>query len=409
MTTETKLPLDGVTVLDLTRLIPGAFCTAMLGDAGAEVIKVEETKVGDYERQIHPFNGSIASRFLILNRNKKSVSLNLKVDEGRNALLRMVACADVLVEGFRPGVMKKLNLDYETLKKVNPRLVYCSISSFGQDGPCRDEVAHDINILGMAGFFDITGMKDGPPVIPGVQVADSIAGMYGAMGILMALVMRERTHIGQYIDISMFDGVMSWIFDAARYVFAGEQVPGRGRGRLWGGFPNYNLYETRDGKFITVGSLETKFKNVLLKKLGRSDLMDVSQSTTSVRGSENDEEISAFLKATFLSKTRNEWIQELGELNICIGPVNTIDEALAHPQTLFRKMVLKDAHSFSSPIRQIGSALKFSDALRSPAPELGEHTREILSGIGYEKEELDALEMSGIIRTGAQGSNYVGN
>lgn len=401
MVTETKLPLEGVKVLDLTRLIPGAFCTAILGDAGAEVIKIEEVRIGDYERQIHPFNGSMASRFLILNRNKKSVAINLKTDQGRKVFLKIVAGADVLIEGFRPGVMEKLGLDYKTLQQINSRLIYCAISSFGQDGPCRDVVAHDINILGMAGFFDITGVKDGPPVISGVQIADSISSMYGALGILMALVMRERTQTGQYIDISMFDGVMSWIFDAARYAFAGERVPGRGKGRLWGGFPNYNLYETLDGKFITVGSLETKFKNALLKKFGRQDLMDESKSVTSTRAGENDAKISAFLKETFLTKTRDEWIRELGRLNICIGPVNSIEEALEHPQALFRKMVVEDTRSFSSHIRQIGSALKFSDACRKPAPKLGEHTREILVGIGYGKEELEELEKSGIIRTEA--------
>ncbi|MCK4819989.1 CoA transferase, partial [bacterium] len=278
---KNTLPLQDIKILDLTRLIPGAVCTSILGDAGAEVIKVEEPNIGDYERQIRPLIGSMASRFLILNRNKKSIALNLKEDKGKKIFLEMVKEADVLVEGFRPGAMKNLGLDYESLRKINQRLIYCSISSFGQDGPYRDVVAHDINILGMAGFFDITGTKEGRPVIPGVQIADSVAGMNGALGIFIALISREKTGRGQLIDISMFDGIMSWMFDATRYVFAGEEVPAKGLGRLWGGFPNYNLYETKDGKYITVGSLETKFKRILLKKLGRDDLAGEEDGLTS--------------------------------------------------------------------------------------------------------------------------------
>ena len=163
---QNVLPLEGVRVLDLTRLIPGAFCTATIGDAGAEIVKVEDVKTGDYEREIRPFIGSMASRFLILNRNKKSMALNLKGGDGQEIFLKMVSKADVLVEGFRPGAMKKLGLDYESLREINQRLVYCSISSFGQDGPFRDVVAHDINILGLAGFFHVTGVEGGVPVIP---------------------------------------------------------------------------------------------------------------------------------------------------------------------------------------------------------------------------------------------------
>jgi crotonobetainyl-CoA:carnitine CoA-transferase CaiB-like acyl-CoA transferase len=192
-------PLKGIKVLDLTRLIPGAFCTPILGDVGSEVIKVEETEVGDYGRQIDPFIGSMASRFLILNHNKKSVALNLKEVGGRKIFMKMVREADVLVEGFRPGAMKKLALDYESLHKGNPRLIYRSISSFGQDGPYRDVVAHDINILGMAGFFEITGERDRKPVIPGVQIADSIAEMNAALAILIALIGREKTDRGQFL------------------------------------------------------------------------------------------------------------------------------------------------------------------------------------------------------------------
>ena len=396
------LPLEGIRILDLTRLIPGAYCTAILGDAGAEVIKIEEVNVGDYERQVHPFIGSMASRFLILNRNKKSVALNLKEKEGRQVFLDMARTADVIVEGFRPGAMERLGLDYDTLKGIAPRLVYCSISSFGQDGPYRDVVAHDINILGLAGFFDITGQGLSKPAIPGVQIADSAAGMNAALAILIAVIGREKTGMGRYVDISMFDGVISWIFDAARHIFAGEDVPGKGKGRLWGGLPNYNIYETKDGKYITVGSVETKFKKALLKKLGREDLIGEEGEVTSSRPRESDTEVSSFLRQTFLTKTRDEWMEDLGKLNICVAPANSLDEALSHPQVVSRQMVLEVEHASLGKIRQIGSALKSPDRLtdvnRLSAPRLGEHTRQVLSSLGYGKEEINDLSDRGAVR-----------
>ncbi len=397
-----ELPLQDIRVLDLTRLIPGAFCTSILGDYGADVIKVEKTDEGDYERQIPPFIDSMASRFLILNRNKKSIVLDLKKVEGREIFLKMVAEADVLVEGFRPGTMKKLGLDYESLKEINRKLIYCSISSFGQSGPYRDIIAHDINILGMAGFFDVTGMKGGPPVIPGIQIADSIAGMNAALGILMALFSRKKTNKGQYVDTSMFDGMLSWMFDAVKHLFAGEEVPQRGEGRLWGGLPNYNLYKTKDERYMAVGPLEMKFKNELLKKLGREDLVEEREGVTSTEFRESDRELHAFLRKTFLTKTRDEWMAELGKLNICVTPVSTLGEALSHPQTLSRKMVLEVEHPLVGKIKQMGSPLKFSDIRpdinRYPAPRLGEHTREILRELGFAESRISELAEEKIIQ-----------
>jgi crotonobetainyl-CoA:carnitine CoA-transferase CaiB-like acyl-CoA transferase len=344
----------------------------------------------------------VASRFLILNRNKKSIALNLKEKKGREVFLKMVKTADVLIEGFRPGAMKRLALDYESLQANNPRLIYCSISSFGHDGPYRDVVAHDINILGLSGFLDITGTEDGKPVIPGVQISDFVAGMNAALAILIALMSRQSTNAGQFLDISMFDGMMTWMLDAARYSFAGQAVQGKGKGRLWGGFPNYNVYETKDGKFITIGSLEAKFKRTLLEKLGGEDFLGAEDGTTSSTFDDSDADVYNFLQRIFLTKTADEWMAELGPLNICIGPVNTLEEALAHPQTAFRNMVIDVEHPLEGKVKQIGSALKFSktpsDVNRLPAPQLGEHTNEILNLLGYSEVEIKEMRKNKIIQ-----------
>jgi len=395
------LPLDGLRVLDLTRLIPGAVCTSILGDAGAEVIKVEEPATGDYERQIHPFTGSVASRFLLLNRNKKSLSVNLKREEGRRYFLRIADSSDILVESFRPGTMAKLGIDYASLVERNSRLIYCSISAFGQEGPYRDVVAHDINILGMTGVLDITGAREGPPVIPGIQIADSVAGMYAVMGILLSVIGRGKQGRGRFIDISMFDCAMGLIFDAARYHFAGAEVPARGSGRLWGGFPNYAIYETKDGKYITIGSLESKFKRILLKKFHRENLLDGENGATSTQPASSDVELHHFFRKTFLSKTRDEWIREFSEDNICIGPVNSVEEALIHPAAIYRKMIMDLVHPSAGKYKQIGTPLKSTRILanpdRLPAPRLGEHTRELLAELGCSKGEIDSLIGSGVI------------
>ena len=400
--TEGALPLEGIRILDLSRLIPGAYCTAILGDAGAEVIKVEELKTGDYEREIPPFVNQMASRFLILNRNKKSVALDLKKEEGHEVFLKLTAASDVVLECFRPGTMDKLGLGHEELLKINPRLIYCSISSFGQDGPYRDVIAHDINTLGMAGLLQITGTSEGDPAIPGMQLADSMAGMNAALAILLSLIDRTRTGQGRFIDISMYDGVFSLLFDAARYAFTGTTVPERGKGRLWGGFPNYSVYATKDGGHITVGALETKFKRLLLKKLGREDLAGPVDQTTSTQIQASDAELREFLQKTFLQKTRDQWVSEFNEMNICVGPVNTVEEAVDHPLTRYREMVLEMNHPVAGAYKQIGSALKSSpkltDIARRPAPGLGEHTEEILSELGYDQTVLERLRERGIIR-----------
>lgn len=395
--------LRGTKILDLSRLIPGSFCTLILADLGAEVIKIEDPLTGDYERHIPPFIQNVASRFLLLNRNKKSLTLNLKSSKGREIFSNLAKKADIIVENFRPGKMNELGIGYERIHEVNPSLIYCSLSSYGQDGPYRDEVGHDINILAVSGILDMMQGRGGKPVIPGIQVADSITGMYSALAILGALLHREKTGRGQFLDISMLDGVVSWIFNSARFYVAGVTSPKSGKERLSGGLPNYNLYKTKDGKYIALGALEKKFINTLLKYFGREDLIDSGTGITSTTvGGQRQRRIGVFLRKIFLTKTRDEWVRELGSLNICLTPVNTLEEGLNHPQVLHRKMVTEVEDSILGKIKQIGIPLKFSETpgeIRNIAPPLGEHSIEILKNIGYRQEEIASFIREGIVTT----------
>ncbi len=398
---QAALPLKGFRVLDLSRLIPGGVCTAMLADLGAEVIKVESTDVGDYERQIPPFIGKMASRFLLLNRNKKSFSVDLKNPAGKKVFLELSKSADVLLESFRPGAMHKLGLDYGSLKESNPGLVYCSISSFGQDGPDRDVVAHDINILALTGILDITGDQNSGPMLSGIQIVDSAAGNSAALGIMAALMAKARTGQGQLVDISMYDCALALTFDASRYVFAGADLPARGEGRLWGGLPNYRVYRTKDGKSLAVGSLEAKFRKTLLKKLGRQEPDNEGQPTTTVVDQDALAEAQVW-QDLFATKTQQEWLDELGELNICVSPVLGVDQALQQPQAQHRKMVVDVNHPSAGATKMLGSPLKLSACQiqvdRLGAPLLGEHTGEILAGLGHSGEEIESMAAQGAIR-----------
>ncbi|MHB1127615.1 MAG: CaiB/BaiF CoA transferase family protein [Bacillota bacterium] len=389
------IALEGITVLDLTRLLPGPFCTMFLADFGAEVIKVEEPGQGDYGRVSLPLINGIGSRHLLLNRNKKSITLNMKSPQGRQIFLEMAKSADVIVESFRPGVTRRLGIDYDTVKEINPRIIYCAISGYGQDGPYEQVAGHDINYIGIAGLLGNTGERGGPPVIPGVQVADlGGGGMLAALGILMALMARERQGVGQFVDISMLDGSVAWLMDAAARRFAGESLS-RGEQRLTGGLACYQVYETRDGKFISVGALEDKFWRNLCTKLGREDLIPLHQGPP-----EQQQETIGILREIFKTKTRDEWSGELFDADACCAPVLDLEEAFSDPQVLHRGMVLESEHPTVGTIRQMGSPLKLSATparLTTPAPELGQHTADILHVLGYSTEQIKQLGEEGAI------------
>jgi crotonobetainyl-CoA:carnitine CoA-transferase CaiB-like acyl-CoA transferase len=369
-------------MLDLSRQLPGPFCSTLLADLGMDVLVITAPR--------DPFGLGIP----FLARNKRSMTLDLKTDAGRDIFLRLADDADVVLEGFRPGVMQRLGLDWETLRARNPRLVYCAISGYGQDGPYRDKVGHDVNYLGYAGVLEYGAAPDGPPMIPSVQVADVGAGsLMAAVGILAALTAREETGRGQMVDISMLDGAAAWnVCHQVIHWYSG-QLPQRGREQLTGHWPCYHVYETRDGRYITVGAYEPHFWSTLCRHFGREDFIPDQFSEA------RRDEILAFFEAAFREKTMAEWMDELGGKDICFGPVLNLEEAYDDPQLRHRGMVV-EMDTAAGPRRYIGSPVKLSDtppALRTPPAMLGQHTDEVLRGLGYGAGDIAALRDRGVI------------
>lgn len=333
---------------------------------------------------------SVAHR--ALNRGKRSVTLNLKAPQGADLLRRLVRTSDVLVESFRPGVLDRLGVGFKALSSENPRLVYCAITGYGQDGPYRDRVGHDINYVGYGGALSLTGMPGGPPVLPGVQVGDlGGGGMLAAIGILAGLIDRAATGRGRFVDASMLDGVVSWLsIESAAFLATGE-VPAPGTTTLTGALACYRVYRTGDGRYLTVGALEPQFWSVLCEALGCPDLVEDQYGPP-----ERQAEIGARLRSIFLERSRDEWLRALEGVAACVGPVNDIAEALADPQVRHRGMVAEVAGVPVGP----GPALKLSGQepgdLR-PAPAFGEHTAEVLATVGVGEAELADLRRQGVL------------
>jgi alpha-methylacyl-CoA racemase len=398
--------LSDIRVLDLSRLFPGGFCSLLLADFGAEVLKVEDTGMGDYIRWSPPFHeGADASAksalFLALNRGKRSIRLNLKEEAGREVLLRLAREYDVLLESFRPGVMERLGVGYERLREENPRLVYCAITGYGQDGPYTERSGHDLNYLGLNGLLGLTGEAGGPPVPPGGQIADLGGGaLMAAFGIMAALRERERSGEGQLVDVSMFDGSLSWLaLVAARYL-ADRVPPRRGELDLAGGRICYRPYACSDG-WVTLGALEPKFWQAWCRGVGREDLVERQFERP---GSDAHAEVERI----FLERTRAEWQAFASEHDCCLEPVFGLDEALDSELVRAREMVVGlDQPGAESDVRLLGVPVKLSrtpGAPAGPGPALGEHTREVLASIGYSDDEVAALLEAGAAGGPTQGS-----
>ncbi len=376
--------LTGIRVLDLTRLLPGPYATLLLADLGAEVIKIEEPQHGDPVRWVPPLINEKSAPFLALNRNKKSLTLDLKAPKGREIFLQLAQRTDVVMEGFRPGVVQRLGIDYEHVHEANPNIIYCSLTGYGQKSPYRDHVGHDVNYIARAGLLSLTGEV---PVIPGVPVADLCGAMFATVSVLAALHAREQGKGGAYLDVSLTDTVVSWLtIHFAEYLVTKKPLRSQEL-VLTGGFPCYHIYETRDRKYLAVGVLEEKFWAKLCHVLGKPEFIPHQFSE------DKREEIFQSLKATFGSKTQAEWLKELDPKEIPVAPVLNLAEVVRDPHVRERKLIHEDEMGIVLPVQVSGSREKEDHS----APELGEHTHEILAEFGYSQADIDRLTQERVI------------
>jgi crotonobetainyl-CoA:carnitine CoA-transferase CaiB-like acyl-CoA transferase len=401
-------PLDGVRVLDLSRLLPGAVCTLHLADLGADVVKVEDTGAGDYARALGvsstgdgraPSNAPSAF-FRMVNRNKRSLALDLKASAGRDAFLRLARQADVIVESFRPGVVDRLGVGYGSVAAINRRIVYCSITGYGQTGPYRDRPGHDINYLGYAGVLDQTGTSGGPPALSNLQVADLLGGaMNASTAILAALFGASRTGNGTHVDVAMTEGSLAHNIFALHAIETLGHAPARGDDLLTGGVPCYGVYATQDGRHLAVGALESKFWRALCEALDRPDLVD-GQLATGRAGAAVREQLAA----VFAQQTQAHWTERLAAVECCVTPVLSLDETVDDPQVRARDMVVTGAdgaRQYAPPFRLSGHAF----AIARPAPAQGEHSVEILREAGFGAQEIGDLAAGGTITEARAAGN----
>jgi crotonobetainyl-CoA:carnitine CoA-transferase CaiB-like acyl-CoA transferase len=386
-------PLAGLRILDLTRLLPGPVCTLHLADLGAEVIKIEDTGVGDYARSMSPaaHPGEDSYFFRLANRNKRALRLDLKQAAGVEAFLRLARDADVVVESFRPGVVDKLGVGYETVKALNPRIVYCAITGYGQTGPWRDHAGHDVNYIATSGVLEQIGAPGGPPAIPNFQIGDLLGGALTAvMGILAGVISARATGEGRYVDVAMTDAVFAHAYTPLLAMLVRGRVPPRGEDGLTGGLPGYGLYRTADGRYLAVGSLEPKFWRLFCRAIGRSDLEPYGLADGE-RGAWAKRELAGLIAGQPLAF----WTETLSGVDCGVTPVLGFDEAMHHPQLAARGMLV-DADGLpqlAPPLKMSG----FEFAVRHPAPKAGADSAAILREAGYGEAEIATLTERGII------------
>jgi len=393
-------PLAGIRVLDLTRLLPGPMCTLYLADLGANVVKVEDTGAGDYARRLAPSAGGPRTRatawFNAINRNKRSIAIDLKSAGGHAAFIALAKAADVIVEGFRPGVVTSLDVDYDAVRAVNPKVVYCALSGYGQTGPRAAFAGHDINYLGYAGTLNYTGERGGRPALANLQIADLLGGAASAaIGILAALFGAQRTGRGRYVDVAMADAVLAHQIFLLGALEDNGAVAQRGDDLLTGGVPCYGVYATSDARWLAVGALEAKFWNALCATLERPDLAPLQFAVGA-----DGERVRSELAAIFGAASLAHWRARFAGVDCCVTPVLTFDEALADPQFGAREMVVDrpdGSRQYAPPFKLSPDAF----AVTRDAPKHGEHTRDVLREAGYADAAIDALLASRAVAAAA--------
>jgi len=390
-------PLKGLKVLDFTTLLPGPYATMCLADMGADVLRVTSGSRPDLVEFLPPkiAGTDISAISAYLGRGKRSLALNLKDPRGIQIVHQLLAEYDIVIEQFRPGIMHKFALDYESLKKVNPGVIYCSITGYGQTGPLRDRAGHDMNYMALSGVMGYSGRKASGPTLMGIQIADIASGSnYAIIGVLAAVVNRAQTGKGQYIDISMTDGVMALHAMAGAAFLAGDPAPGREENWLNGG-SLYDFYETRDGRYLSIGSLEPQFFSVLCQNIGRPDLIPGGVMPKNLNKVKED------IRAIIRLKTRDEWVEIFKGVDACVEPVLTIEEALESELAGARQIVVDVPILDGGKVRQLANPVKFSDTPASYAfagVRTGRHNKEVLLELGYTEEQISGFEETGLFK-----------
>ncbi|MCH7606087.1 MAG: CoA transferase [Chloroflexi bacterium] len=392
--------LEGIRVLDLTRALAGPFCTLMLGDYGADVIKIEIPGSGDDTRHWGPpFIGEESAYFLSINRNKRSLTLNMRDPQAKEIFLKLAKTSDVVVENFTPGVMERFGLDYETVKNTNPKIVYCSISGFGQDGPYRNRSAYDQIMQGISGLMSITGEPDGEPQKIGIAVTDIGAGMWSAFGIMAALRHREQHGEGQYIDVSMMDAQVAWLTYQAGYFFANGKPPER-MGAAHPTLVPYQAFMCKDGKYVNVAVGSERIWERFCQAIHKDDLWDNPSFATNGDRVNHRSTLVPLLQELFLTRSSVEWVEDLLAGSVPCGPINDLADVFSDPQVLARQMYVEMPHPSLGSIKQTGLPIKFSrtpGGLDRHPPLLGEHNDEILAELGYKQDDIKELKDQAVI------------
>jgi crotonobetainyl-CoA:carnitine CoA-transferase CaiB-like acyl-CoA transferase len=375
--------LEGIKVLDLSRQFPGPYCTMILADFGAEVLRIEDKR---FQSDLYQWD---------VMRNKRHMTLNLKTEKGKDIFSRLLKDADVLVEGFRPGVTERLGIDYESVKKIKPDIIYCSVTGYGQTGPYSHMVGHDLNYISFAGLLDLSGEKGTPPVIPPVQIGDIGGGLNAAIGVLLALFHRQRTGEGQHIDISMMDAAIGFLYIPFQDQRDLGQILERGEMTLTGRFPFYSVYETKDGRYLTLAAIEPRFWSRICQ------VLDCEQYTRDqLCAGKRKEEIESFLRDKFKTRTLEEWHEVFKDEDVCFGKVLKLSEVKDDPQARDRNIITSIETSSGKSKPTIGPVVKLSESparIKSPPAEFGQHTEEVLKELGYSTEEIKGLSEEGVI------------